>query len=107
MTVGSALHEILNPACGIISIGPFGCMPSRVAESILNEKFTSLEKRALVNGDGRLASLLANERKFPFLAIETDGNAFPHIIEARLEALCLQARRLNDLLLEHTYNKIN
>ncbi len=102
LTVGSALHEILHPACGVISIGPFGCMPSRVAEAILNEKFTSLEKRALVNGDGRLAPLLANERKFPFLAIETDGNAFPHIVEARLEALCLQARRLNDLLLEHT-----
>lgn len=64
-------------------------MPSRVAESILNEKFTSQEKRALVNGNcnGRMAALLDQERKFPFLAIETDGNAFPHIIEARVEAL--------------------
>lgn len=101
LTVGSALHEILQPSCGVISIGPFGCMPSRVAESILNEKFTSQEKRALVNGkcNGRIAALLAQERKFPFLAIETDGNAFPHIIEARLEALCLQAGRLNDQLI--------
>ncbi|NOQ46605.1 MAG: hypothetical protein GQ559_08035, partial [Desulfobulbaceae bacterium] len=47
----------------------------------------------------RIATLLAQERKFPFLAIETDGNAFPHIIEARLEALCLQAGRLNDQLI--------
>ncbi|MGC8603793.1 MAG: acyl-CoA dehydratase activase, partial [Desulfomonilaceae bacterium] len=41
LTVGAALHEILHPACGIISIGPFGCMPTRVAEAILSEKFTA------------------------------------------------------------------
>ena len=103
LTVGSALHDILHPSCGIISIGPFGCMPSRLAESILNEKFTSMEKRALIkdNGDARLMPLLANERKFPFLAIETDGNAFPHIIEARLEAFCLQSRRIHHRMLAH------
>ncbi len=44
LTVGAALHEILHPACGIISIGPFGCMPSRVAEAVLSEKFTTAEK---------------------------------------------------------------
>ena len=104
LTVGSALHDILEPSCGVISIGPFGCMPSRLAESILNEKFTSSEKKALVksnghgNGNGRMAALLDNGGKFPFLAIETDGNAFPQIIEARLEAFCLQALRLNDQL---------
>ncbi len=102
LTVGSALHEILEPACGIISIGPFGCMPSRVAESILNEKFTSREKRKLINGRDNqgLANLVAQERKLPFLAIETDGNAFSHITEARLEAFCLQAERLNEQLLQ-------
>ena len=31
LTVGAALHEILHPACGIISIGPFGCMPSQAS----------------------------------------------------------------------------
>lgn len=100
LTVGSALHEILHPSCGIISIGPFGCMPTRMAESILNEKLTSSEKRRLNgNGHGHWSNILAKERKFPFLAIETDGNAFPQIIEARLETLCLQAQRLNDMLL--------
>ena len=101
LTVGSALHEILHPSCGIISIGPFGCMPTRMAESILNEKLTSGEKRKLVNGNGHdhWPNILDKERKFPFLAIETDGNAFPQIIEARLETLCLQAQRLNNKLL--------
>jgi predicted nucleotide-binding protein (sugar kinase/HSP70/actin superfamily) len=104
LTVGAALHEILHPACGIISIGPFGCMPSRVAESILSEKFTTSEKLALLsqtNGHhSDHKSLLKKNQKLPFLAIETDGNAFPQIIEARLEAFSLQSRRLHERMLE-------
>lgn len=104
LTVGAALHEILNPACGIISIGPFGCMPSRVAESILSERFTTSEKLALLsqkNGHNPgHKSLLKKNQKLPFLAIETDGNAFPQIIEARLEAFALQSRRLHERMLE-------
>ncbi len=106
LTVGAALHEILHPACGIISIGPFGCMPTRVAESILSEKFTAGEKLELLqqtNGSKPVAhgSLLAKkDRKLPFLAIETDGNAFPQIIEARLEAFSLQAKRLHERMME-------
>ncbi len=108
LTVGAALHEILHPACGIISIGPFGCMPSRVAESILNEKFTTGEKRELLqktNGHGPSPlALLEKDQKLPFLAIETDGNAFPQIIEARLEAFSLQARRLHEQMLREKRN---
>ncbi|MFW5906260.1 MAG: acyl-CoA dehydratase activase-related protein, partial [Desulfobia sp.] len=102
LTVGSALHEILHPSCGVISIGPFGCMPTRLAESILNEKFTTTEKRRLLDGQApeKWRGILDRDRKFPFLAIETDGNPFPQIIEARLEAFCLQARRLNSFLIE-------
>ncbi|MDZ7640513.1 MAG: acyl-CoA dehydratase activase [Desulfurivibrio sp.] len=101
LTVGAALHEILHPACGIISIGPFGCMPTRLAESILNEKFTTGEKRRLLAAEGEhhVSPLLAKDRKLPFLALETDGNAFPQIIEARLEAFVLQARRVHEQLL--------
>ena len=38
-------------------------------------------------------------RKLPFLAIETDGNAFPQIIEARIEAFSLQAKRLHEKMM--------
>ncbi|MCI5225001.1 MAG: activase, partial [Candidatus Electrothrix sp. AR4] len=101
VTVGSALHEILHPSCGIISIGPFGCMPSRVAEAVLNEKFTTTEKKAMLdNGSGgRWQTILEKDRKLPFIAIETDGNPFPQLIEARMEAFCLQAERLNEQML--------
>jgi len=104
LTVGAAMHEILHPACGVISIGPFGCMPTRVAEAILNDKFTTSEKRRYLSGNGlihdqKIMRILEKERKFPYLAIETDGNAFPQVIEARIEAFCLQAQRLNEQLL--------
>ncbi|WP_420208785.1 hypothetical protein [Candidatus Electronema sp. JC] len=33
------------------------------------------------------------------MAIETDGNPFPQLIEARMEAFCLQAQRLNEQML--------
>lgn len=89
LTVGASLHEIMSPSCGIISIGPFGCMPSRVAEAVLSEKFTA-------SAAGKKATaVLENNSRLPFLAIETDGNPFPQLIEARLEAFCLQARRLH------------
>jgi hypothetical protein len=33
------------------------------------------------------------EGGLPFLSIETDGNPFPQILEARVEAFCLQVER--------------
>lgn len=95
LTVGSAFHDILNPSCGIIAIGPFGCMPSKVAEAVLEKNFTVSEKRKQLNGRALSPILRNGERRFPFLAIETDGTPFPQIIEARLEAFCLQAERLH------------
>ncbi len=101
LTVGSALHDILDPACGVISIGPFGCMPSRMAEAILNEVLTAAEKRKLTNGRAiKSAVLLQSERRLPFLALETDGNPFPQIIDARLEIFLLQAKRLQSMMAE-------
>jgi len=91
LTVGSAFHDIQDFSCGVISIGPFGCMPSRIAEAILNEKFTTNMKAKLKGGKTG-----DRDSKMPFLAIETDGNPFPQIIEARLEAFILQAQRFHE-----------
>ncbi len=99
LTVGSALHDILNQACGVISIGPFGCMPSRMAEAILSEVFTTAEKRKLTNSSGaKVSALLQDNCQLPFLALETDGNPFPQIIDARLEIFLLQAKRLQSMM---------
>jgi hypothetical protein len=84
-------------------------MPSRIAEAVLSEKFTTTEKLELLqrsNGDTPIAHsdvLSGKDRKLPFLAIETDGNAFPQIIEARLEAFSLQARRLHEKMLNSNH----
>ncbi len=98
LTVGLALREILDTACGVISIGPFGCMPSRLAEAVLSEMMTVEGKRA-VTPDGRRGLKVDGKGPLPFLAIETDGNAFPQLIEARLEAFCLQAARAHDKMM--------
>ena len=76
-------------------------MPSRVAEAVLNEKFTTSNKRVTLKNGSRTpwVSILSKKQKFPFIAIETDGNPFPQLIEARMEAFCLQAERLNEMML--------
>ncbi|MEW6259521.1 MAG: acyl-CoA dehydratase activase [Thermodesulfobacteriota bacterium] len=103
LTVGAAFHDIFHPACGVISIGPFGCMPSRIAEAVLYDSFRTSVYRKLCGKNGRIPKWLKDEdRKLPFLSIETDGNPFPQLIEARLEAFCLQAARLHERMVEET-----
>jgi len=95
LTVGLALREILHDSCGVISIGPFGCMPSRVAESILKKEM-NVAGKAKVPGWEKKAYDYADIGEFPFLAVETDGSPFPQLIEANLEAFVLQAGRLHE-----------
>jgi len=100
LTVGAALHNILTPACGIISISPFACMPSRIAETILNTDLTTSTKKSLSDVyNPNLYHLLQKEQRLPFLALETDGSVFPQIINARLEIFLLQAKRLHETML--------
>lgn len=97
LTVGLGLREILHDSCGIISIGPFGCMPSRVAESILKKEMTveGLERRTV---HANLPAPLRALETLPFLAVETDGSPFPQLVEANLEAFVLQARRVHGIM---------
>ena len=46
----------------------------------------------------KLLKLSDKIHDLPFLAIESDGNRFPQIITAKLEAFLLQAGRLHDEL---------
>jgi predicted nucleotide-binding protein (sugar kinase/HSP70/actin superfamily) len=96
LTIGSALTEVATHACGVISIGPFGCMPSRLAESILNEAMHSKTKLALDPRNKYLKKALADVDELPFLAIESDGSPFPQVIAAKLEAFCLRAKRVHE-----------
>jgi predicted nucleotide-binding protein (sugar kinase/HSP70/actin superfamily) len=97
LTVGLGLREIISESCGVISIGPFGCMPSRVAESILKKEMTTQGKRR-IHDSRTLPASLADIDSLPFFALETDGTPFPLQIEANLEAFVVQARRLHEVL---------
>jgi predicted CoA-substrate-specific enzyme activase len=95
LTVGLSMREILSDSCGVISIGPFGCMPSRVAEAVLKKEMNAKGKlRMRTRFHNR--TLLEGLAEFPFLAIETDGSPFPQLVEANLEAFVVQARRLHE-----------
>ena len=95
LTVGSALTEIVTSACGVIAIGPFGCMPNRLAEAILAEAMTPATKLSIDRQAARQKSVLTQIDDLPFLAIESDGSPFPQLIDAKLDTFCLRARRLH------------
>lgn len=94
LTTGLALRQILHSVSAIISIGPFGCMPARVAEALLSAEMT-VDGKVRASKDPNYKKKYHDVNNLPFLAIETDGNPYPQIIEARLEALCLQSERIN------------
>ena len=101
LTVGGSLAEIVSQSCGVIAIGPFGCMPNRLSEAILNETMTGKEKMATEPQNQQLKAVLADVEDLPFLAIESDGSPFPQLIDAKLETFCLRAERLHKRLIEH------
>lgn len=103
LTIGSSLTEIVSHSCGVIAIGPFGCMPNRLSESILNETMNSKDKMATEPHNAKLRSVLTDIDELPFLAIESDGSPFPQLINAKLETFCLRAERLHRRILDANY----
>jgi len=70
LTVGSGIEAQENYQ-GIVSLYPFGCMPGRIAEFFLK-----------------------NENKgYPFLSLELDGNKLPPVIEAKIDSFISQVKR--------------
>jgi predicted CoA-substrate-specific enzyme activase len=102
LTIGSSLTEIVSHSCGVIAIGPFGCMPNRLSEAILNETMTSKDKLDKDPRNHRLRAVLTDIENLPFLAIESDGSPFPQLIDAKLETFCLRAERLHKRLMEYS-----
>jgi predicted nucleotide-binding protein (sugar kinase/HSP70/actin superfamily) len=95
LTVGSSLSEVASHTCGVIAIGPFGCMPNRVSEAILNTAMHREGKLATDPNNASLRAILSDMEDLPFLAIESDGSPFPQLISAKLETFCLRAGRQN------------
>ncbi len=101
LTLGTAYYETLTEYCGIINCGPFGCMPTRFSEAvgIPNMKFEDKEKAMkLHNPKYKLPETINGNMNIPFLTIESDGNVYPQVIEARMETFALQAERIAQLM---------
>ncbi|MCD6486501.1 MAG: activase [Syntrophobacterales bacterium] len=95
LTTGTAINEVVDHYCGVIAIGPFGCMPTRVAEAILTGEMNMEGKLAAGTITQKVKDLQNEVQELPFLTIEGDGSRFPQIITAKLEAFLLQAERLH------------
>jgi predicted nucleotide-binding protein (sugar kinase/HSP70/actin superfamily) len=97
LSSGSSLYHLVDKYCGVINVGPFGCMNSRMTESVATCEMTTkgkeeASKEANIKID--ISKIKENVDNLPFLNIELDGNPFSQILEARLEIFMLQAERL-------------
>ncbi|MBT9167322.1 MAG: 2-hydroxyisocaproyl-CoA dehydratase activator [Syntrophomonadaceae bacterium] len=101
LTLACALTEIVDRVDGVISIGPFGCMPSRIAESVIKQTIDT-EKLSLCSDPELVKKIMEDHPRLPFLSIESDGSPFPPVIEASLESFVLQTKRLHQTRLKHT-----
>lgn len=107
LTLGIALKDILEKYCGVINVGPFSCMPTRFAEavSVPNMKVKNkIEARRLNEPDYDLPMFIDRNYSLPFLTIETDGNPYPQVIEAKLESFLLKAERIAEIMEELKMN---
>ena len=107
---GSALYHLIDKYCGVINVGPFGCMNSRMTESVATCEMTTRGKEEaskMANIDIDISKVKENIDNLPFLNIELDGNPFSQILEARLEIFMLQAERLYNEMKVKFENLIN
>lgn len=102
--IGSFFSEIIDTVCGVISIGPFACLPTRVTEAILSKEAT-LQNKIDLEGNKDKYKEFENITNLPFLSIESDGNPFPSIIESRIEAFCLQVNKIHKISIKAKEHK--
>ena len=101
LTLGVGLHETIEHYCGVINVGPFGCMPTRFSEALASVEMKVENKiyaKRLNDPDYKLPEIFNGNMNIPFLTIESDGNVYPQVIEARLETFTLQAERVSNLM---------
>ena len=97
LTVGTAINDIVDNVAGVVSIGPFGCMPNRIAEAVISETMDD-RKEELSPHNKLVKEVLKKHPHLPFLSIETDGSPFPQLIESRIETFILQAKRVQNTI---------
>jgi predicted CoA-substrate-specific enzyme activase len=94
LTLACALNDIVDRVDGVISIGPFGCMPGRLAEALIKQSINS-DKRNICHDPELASQIMALHPHLPFLSLESDGSPFPLVYEASIESFILQTKRLH------------
>lgn len=96
LTLGTALAQGYQQYCGIINIGPFGCLQTRIGEAICQPNMYLGAKKKVKDRlkiSYQIPEFLGEDTEIPFLTIECDGKGFPQLIESRLEAFLVQIER--------------
>lgn len=94
LVIGSFFREIANHVHGVIHIGPFACLPTRIIESIvIAESHRHQDGNERIRGVSNFQELKRHQ-VLPHVSIEMDGNPLPQVVEARIEAFALQVERL-------------
>jgi predicted nucleotide-binding protein (sugar kinase/HSP70/actin superfamily) len=89
------LRDALNRFCGVVNIGPFGCMQTRFGDAVTAPLADMSGKKEAYARAGKTLDLphFHEEDRIPFLTVESDGTPYPQLLEARFESFCLQAKR--------------
>ncbi len=92
---GLTMRDSLNKFSGIVNVGPFGCMQCRFGDAITIPQADVEGKKRVFRGLGCEPELhgFAECERIPYLSIESDGNPYPQLLEARFESFCLAAAR--------------
>ena len=91
LTIGSSLSEVFDHYAGVAVLGPFGCMPSRIATGILQHTMTAKTKLKLQPENLKVVELAKQFERCPVVFIETDGGPLPFITQSKLEVFSLVA----------------
>jgi predicted CoA-substrate-specific enzyme activase len=96
LVVAATLRDGISRYCGIVSVGPFGCMHLRFGEALTAPQATVRGKKEALRAAGKAPRVpgFDDGDRIPFLCIESDGNPYPQLLDARLESFCLQAARV-------------
>jgi len=96
LVASMTLRDGISKYCGIVSAGPFGCMQLRFAEALIAPQTSVRAKKKAMVAAGVAPSVpgFDDGDRIPFLNIESDGNPYPQLLDARLESFCLQAARV-------------
>ncbi len=76
-------------------------MPTRTTEAVVTPELTvkgKVEAHRLNDPKYKINPIFKDTMTLPFLTIESDGNVYPQVIEARLETFTLQAQRAAELM---------